>query len=468
MTRKQRPARSRPVHRCQECGHESARWFGQCPGCDAWGTFVEEAGQVPHELIDDGFDELVRSATDASPPPVSLLEISAEPALHRPTRMPEIDRVLGGGLVAGGTILLAGEPGIGKSTLVLQLAASVAETGSVLYVTAEESCDQIRLRAERLGSLSARVLVSRDEVVPAIVGRMEDLEPALVVVDSIQLVRDPRLASAAGSVGQVRECAAMLTRAAKEVGSVLVLVGHVTKEGQVAGPKVLEHLVDVVLELEGDRHHQLRVLRATKNRYGAAGELGIFDLDRSGLVPARHRIVADPDSDRVGSAVVCAMAGDRPLLTSVQALTVPSSGSPRRAVTGLDLNRALVLVAVASRLGGVRCSDAEVYMSVTGGLRVTDPACDLGLCVALASAAGSVRVPPRTVWFGEVGLGGELRPVASVERRLAEAAGFGFRTAVLPEGNMPLEELPDDGLAVFPVRELTDALDHLLLGGGQG
>ncbi|MCC7078172.1 MAG: DNA repair protein RadA [Acidimicrobiia bacterium] len=460
MERKQRSSRrsaSRTVHRCQECGHESRRWLGQCPGCEAWGTLAEEveAADIP-DAGDDGFDELVRFAVEAAVPPVPLAEVSAEPATHRPTGIAELDRVLGGGLVGGGAILLGGEPGIGKSTLLLQLAAGVASSGSVLYVSAEESGEQVRLRADRLDAVHPRVLVSGDDTLPAIVGRVQEIGPVLLVVDSIQTIRDPRLGSAAGSVGQVRECAATLVRLAKQTGATLVLAGHVTKEGQIAGPRVLEHLVDVVLELEGDRHRQLRVLRSVKNRFGAAGELGLFELDRSGLVPARPHSLTDPDDHRVGSAVVCAMAGDRPLLAGVQALTVPAYGSPRRAVTGIDLSRALVLVAVADRRGQVPCAGGEVYLSVTGGLKVTDPACDLGICVALASTVRDVRVPPRTVWLGEVGLGGELRAVTSIERRLKEAARFGFRRAVVPEANMPIEELPDGEFAVLPESHLAD------------
>lgn len=370
-------------------------------------------------------------------PPVPIATVDEHGWAASPTGVGELDRVLGGGLVPGSVTLLGGEPGIGKSTLVLQLLAGVSGAGRrALLVSGEESAAQVRMRARRLGAVTDGLWLQAECVLPRVVDAVAELAPEVVVVDSIQTVFDPELGSAPGTVVQVRECAAQLVRLAKSRGVAVLLVGHVTKDGALAGPRALEHVVDTVLAFEGDRHHALRFLRAVKHRFGGTGELGVFEMSEHGLVG-----VADPSAlflgDRragtPGSAVVATMEGHRPMLVEVQALVAPTSQAiPRRSAQGVDHNRLAVLLAVLERRAGVRLGTSEVYASVVGGVRLTEPAADLGLALALASAASGVPVPPDVVACGEVGLTGEVRQVGHLERRLAEAARLGFARAVVP------------------------------------
>jgi DNA repair protein RadA/Sms len=396
---------------------------------------------------------LAPSASVARP----ISEVDGSLGGPRTTGLAELDRVLGAGIVPGSVLLVGGEPGIGKSTLLLQLVASWP--GRTLYVSAEESAEQVRLRAERLGVVRPDVWLLSETVLPHVLAAIDDVRPGLVVVDSIQTVADPDLGSVAGSVAQVRACAARLVHEAKTRGVPIVLVGHVTKEGGLAGPRVLEHVVDVVLGFEGDRHHALRLLRAVKNRFGPTDELGLFEMADGGLVgvpDASALFLADRRTGVAGSAVLPTLEGQRPLLVEVQALTNPSAsgGSPRRSAQGLDPGRLAMLLAVLERRARVVTASADVYVSAVGGVRLTEPGADLAVSLALVSAMTNQPLPPELVVFGEVGLAGEIRQVSHARRRLVEASRLGFRRALVPANS------PDgvEGLRVAKVATLAEAI----------
>ena len=442
-------ARARTVFRCQSCGGTAPKWAGRCPSCGEWNQLVEER-DVPGPRVDP---------LAGGSPPVAIDEVSLEGWDPAPVGLAELDRVLGGGLVPGSVTLLGGEPGIGKSTLLLQAAAAVAGRGAtVLYVTAEESTQQVRLRAERLAALRPRLLVVAEPSVPAVLAHVEATGPDLLVVDSIQTVQDPDLGSAPGSVAQVRESAARLVAAAKERGMATVLVGHVTKDGSLAGPRVLEHLVDTVLSFEGDRHHGLRLLRAVKHRFGPTTELGVLEMAGDGLRPVDDPsglLLADRREGVPGSVVTATVEGRRPLLVEVQALTsISSSPNPRRSVQGLDTGRAAMVLAVLAERAGVPVGMADVYALAVGGVRVPEPAADLALALAVASAMTDDPLPEDLVAVGELGLGGELRQVAHADQRLREAARLGFRRAVVP---FTAPE-PPEGIDALRAATLADAL----------
>jgi DNA repair protein RadA/Sms len=448
--------RLRTVYRCQECGTASPKWVGRCPGCGEWSSLVEEVEEARPAPPSAGHR---LSAAGEADRPVSIAAVDAGEWDHRPTGVAEVDRVLGGGLVPGSVTLLGGEPGIGKSTLLLQVLAAVAATGQrTLLVSGEESKQQVRLRAERLGALDPTLLLQSETVLPHVIAAIDDTDADLVVVDSIQTVFDPELGSAPGSVAQVRECAAQLVRLAKQRGTTIVLVGHVTKEGALAGPRVLEHVVDTVLSFEGDRHHALRLLRAVKHRFGSTSELGLFEMVDAGL-----QEVADPSAlflgDRhagaPGSAVVPTMEGHRPLLVEVQGLVAPSSlAMPRRSVQGVDGNRVALLLAVLERRCHLSMAGADVYVSAVGGVRVVEPGADLAIALTLVSSLADYPLPHDVVACGEIGLAGEVRQVAHTERRLTEAARLGFTRAVVPTS------APDvHGLELIRVPSLDVALD---------
>jgi DNA repair protein RadA/Sms len=448
-------AKLRTVFRCPECGASAPKWVGQCPGCAAWGTLVEE-------LEGPAAPPPVGSLLAATGPPVPIAEVDPTEFTARPTGVGELDRVLGGGLVPGSVTLLGGEPGIGKSTVLLQAAAEVAAAGrTVLYLSGEESPQQIRLRAERLGALHPRLYLAAETALPHVIGAIEAVDPALVVVDSVQTLTHPELASAPGSVAQVRECANRLVQEAKARSCAVVLVGHVTKEGSLAGPRVLEHVVDTVLAFEGDRHHALRLLRVVKHRFGSTQELGLFEMTETGL-----RGVPDPSglflADRrigvPGSVVVPTIEGARPMLVELQALVAHSNlPSPRRSAQGVDSGRLSMLLAVLERRVGAPVAQADVYALAVGGVRVTEPGADLALALAVASAIQGVPLDAGLVACGEIGLGGELRQVAHTPRRLAEAARLGFTRAVVPYS------APQDveGIQLVRVGTLPDAIDRL-------
>ncbi|MCL2464228.1 MAG: DNA repair protein RadA [Micrococcales bacterium] len=428
-TARARPRTPTRGFRCTECGWSTTKWVGRCGECQAWGSVVQDTGP-------GGAPRTVQ-ARPAACPARPIAEIDVETARARPTGVDELDRVLGGGLVPGAVVLLAGEPGVGKSTLLLDVAARAARGGRrVLYVTGEESAAQVRLRAGRIGALEAGLLLADETDLATVLGHVEQVAPDLLIVDSVQTVASDQVEGAAGGVTQVREVAAALIAAAKSRGMPVVIVGHVTKDGSVAGPRTLEHLVDVVCQFEGDRHSRLRLLRATKNRYGPTDEVGCFDLSEKGIVglpdPSGLFVVAALHPTP-GTCLTVTLEGRRPMACEVQALVAPTAApNPRRTTSGVDGSRLAMVLAVLQRRFGVRVGDQDVYASTVGGCRVVEPAADLALALAVVSS--SVNRPPTRglVAVGEIGLAGEIRAVAGVSRRLAEAARLGFRRAVIP------------------------------------
>jgi len=423
---------ARTAYVCQQCGHAAPRWLGQCPACESWGTLVEEA--MPD----------ARAASVAAPAPAqapqALSAVTASETMRRSTGVGELDRVLGGGLVQGSIVLLGGDPGIGKSTLALQACGALAGQGlPVLYVAGEESPEQVRLRADRLGLGESGILIVPETTAETVVEHIDRVRPAAVVVDSIQTLRTTALASAPGSVGQVRESAALLVSRCKATSTACFLIGHVTKEGSLAGPRVLEHLVDTVLYFEGDGAHALRVLRAVKNRFGSTNEVGVFEMGERGLAEVANpsaAFLAERPEGAPGSAVLATLEGSRPVLVEIQALVSRSSlAMPRRTPIGLDLGRTALLLAILEKRCRVRLHDQDVFLNVAGGLRIDEPAADLAVIAAVASSARGKALPGDVVLWGEVGLTGEVRSVARADIRMREAARQGFKRCVLPAGN---------------------------------
>jgi DNA repair protein RadA/Sms len=419
-------ARSATQYVCGECGTSSPRWLGKCPGCGSFGTLVEE----------------LREASPATPAavaraPVALGDVHAAESDRLGTGVPELDRVLGGGLVPASLVLVAGEPGVGKSTLLLSVLGALARNGrTALLVTGEESAAQVSLRGARIGGAESVGIVAETELA-TVCATLERERPDVCVVDSVQTLYASEIGSAPGSVAQVREAAGRLMRVAKETGVATILVGHVTKDGAVAGPRVLEHLVDCVLQFEGDRYHEHRVLRATKNRFGSTNELGIFEMTASGLVgvPDPSELLGATHPGEVGAAVGCALEGTRPLLLEVQSLVTPTDlAMPRRVGTGVDPKRLAMIVAVLSRHAGLALGSADVFVNVAGGVRIEEPGADLAVALAIASAARGLPVREASAAFGEIGLTGRLRPAAQAERRLDECRKLGIATVVAPEG----------------------------------
>jgi DNA repair protein RadA/Sms len=449
----------RTIYACQSCDFQSSKWLGRCPECGAWSSFVEERREL---RTAPGKGAAARSGGGATAV-LPLAEIEEESVVRAPSGNPALDRVLGGGVVAGGAVLLAGEPGIGKSTLLLQLAERLAEQGrSVLYASAEESPRQLRLRAERLGSRSERILVASETRLEALLDAIRVSAPAALLVDSIQALASDELESPPGSIGQVRHCAHRLVEVAKRSELALFLVGHVTKEGTIAGPKSLEHLVDTVLNFEGERESDYRILRAAKNRFGPTGEIAMFEMRESGLEavtdPSRV-LLARRRRGAPGSAVLPTLSGSRPLLVEVQALVHPTNfPSPRRMSVGLDSNRVVLLVAVLERFARLALADRDIFLNVVGGLALKEPAADLATAAALISATRGAALPADAIFFGEVGLLGEVRPVGQVEARLREAAAHGFRRAFAPrvEGYSGRRDL--ELVEISTLEELADAL----------
>jgi DNA repair protein RadA/Sms len=415
-------------HACSECGYTTGKWLGRCPSCGEWGTLLEERALAPAPGV--------RGAPAQGRPLLRLVEVEATDAERIPTGVPELDRVLGGGLVPASLVLVSGDPGIGKSTLLLMALEAMSQERKVVLVTGEESTAQVKLRADRLGG-AGDVLVLAETNLDEVCATLEQERPDVCVVDSVQTLYAPELGSAPGSVAQVREAAGRFLRVAKEQGIATFLVGHVTKEGAVAGPRVLEHLVDCVLHFEGDRYRSHRVLRAVKNRFGSTNELGVFEMTSAGLVAVDDpsELFGRPDEEQPGSAVVCTIEGTRPLLLEVQALVSPTDlAMPRRVGTGVDPKRLSMIVAVLGRHAGVALGQADVFVNVAGGVRIDEPGADLGVALAIASAARGVPVKHGVSCFGEVGLTGRLRPVSQAERRLAECAKLGFAEALVPDG----------------------------------
>ncbi|HXI09983.1 MAG TPA: DNA repair protein RadA [Thermodesulfobacteriota bacterium] len=426
-------AKAKTIYSCQSCGHASYRWLGRCPDCNGWNTFVEE------RVAPEKKKSAAGGLSGSTPLPISKLNMAEEDRVS--TGLPELDRVLGGGLVPGSAVLIGGDPGIGKSTLLLQAMGRFASAGHrVLYVSGEESMRQIRLRGERLGALSEDLLVYSETSLENILSTIKDSAPGVVVIDSVQTVATDELESSPGSVSQVREVSARLISCVKKMEIPLFLVGHVTKDGSIAGPKVLEHMVDTVLYFEGERGHAFRILRAVKNRFGSVMEIGVFEMKESGLAEVRNPseiFLAERPEGASGSAVVSSLEGTRTILVEVQSLVCPTLfGVPRRTVSGVDQNRVALLAAVLEKKAGVALANHDIFIKVAGGLRLDEPAIDLGVVASITSNFQDRPIEPDTVIFGEVGLAGEVRGVNQVEPRVKEAAKLGFKRCVLPKDNI--------------------------------
>jgi DNA repair protein RadA/Sms len=417
-----RVAKAAAQFACTDCGYSAGRWFGKCPSCGAFGTLVEEVS--------------AEAGGGGARPTLRLVDVKAEEAERIPTGVAELDRVLGGGLVPASLVLVGGEPGVGKSTLLLSALSAISRERRALLVTGEESPAQVSLRAARLGGAEAVEILAETEL-ESVCATLEQERPDVCVIDSVQTLYSSELGSAPGSVAQVREAASRLLRVAKEAGVATMLVGHVTKDGAVAGPRVLEHLVDCVLQFEGDRYHEHRVLRASKNRFGSTNELAVFEMTGEGLfgVPEPSEVFGRSVAGEVGAAVACALEGSRPLLLEIQALVAPTDlAMPRRVGTGVDPKRLAMIVAVLSRHAGVALGQADVFVNVAGGVRIDEPGADLAVGLAIVSAARGVALRPRTAAFGEIGLTGRLRPATQAERRFEECAKLGLTAAVVPAG----------------------------------
>ena len=450
---------AKAVFVCQECGRESLKWLGRCPDCQQWNTFVEMTVKT--------------SAATSRPlgplsPPQELSQVVIESSDRSPLPLAEFNRVLGGGLVAGSLVLISGDPGIGKSTLLLQASASMASNRSkVVYVTGEETVHQIKLRAERLGLGGEGLFIMAETDLETVLNQVEQVGPGLVVIDSIQTVYYAGMESAAGSIGQVRECTMRLMQWAKLRGVPVFITGHVTKEGAIAGPRVLEHIVDVVLYLEGEPFSAYRLLRCVKNRYGSTNEVGVFEMKEEGMVEVENpskAFLSQRGAESIGSAVVPTIEGSRPLLVEIQALTTTTAfGMPRRTANGVDFNRLLLVTAVLTKRVGLKLGNQDIMVNVTGGLRVGEPAADLGMALAIASSFRDMEVAPQTAAVGEVGLSGELRAASQLERRLNEAARMGFNKCIVPK--VGAKSAPVKDIEIIAVGSLREAIGAGLVGG---
>lgn len=450
--------KTKTVFFCSQCGHESPKWLGRCPACGEWNTFVEQNVSKSQSKA--------RGAAAAADPPVSLSEVGADTRERVATGIGELDRALGGGIVPGAVVLVGGDPGIGKSTLLLQASDALARSGeTVLYVSGEESRSQIKMRAKRLGVDSERIMLYTETDVSRVIEQASDISPGIIVMDSVQTVYHPDAGGSQGSVTQVREASAALVRHAKERAVPVFLIGHVTKQGAIAGPRILEHMVDTVLYFEGDKRLPYRILRAVKNRFGSTDEIGVFEMTAGGLSE-----VADPSELFVsqerhpssGSVVIGCVEGTRALMVEIQALTGLTNYSvPQRSSSGVDRRRLPLILAVLERRGGLSLGNRDVFVSIAGGVRVEEPAADLGVALAVASSYWDAPVDPRTAVFGEIGLGGEVRRVALAGKRSQEAARLGYRRVVLPRGALAREERPS-GIEIVEVAHLGEAIDAVI------
>lgn len=426
-------AKSKTIFSCQQCGAQQPRWVGRCPECSGWNTYAEE--------IEIAEPKRAPIAQESTSQPMPITEISRESGQHVPTGIAELDRVLGSGYIPGGVALIGGDPGIGKSTIVMQALASLAKQGqSVLYISGEESASQIRLRSDRMGIAESNLIVLTENNVERILEHLRQVAPALVAIDSIQTMYTNDLPGAPGTIGQVRESAGKLLAAAKSTGTAMFLVGHVTKDGAIAGPKVLEHMVDTVLYFEGERGHAFRILRTMKNRFGSTNEIGVFEMTGAGLkeVPNPSGIfLAEKPKAVAGSVVVASLEGSRPVLLEVQSLVTSSGlGTPRRTAIGVDGNRVALLVAVLEKIEGLTLRDQDIFLNVAGGIRINEPAADLAVIAAIDSSFKNRPICHETVVAGEVGLAGEIRAVMGIEMRIKEAEKMGFRRAIIPKTNL--------------------------------
>jgi len=447
-------AKAKTLYSCTECGATSPKWQGQCPGCNAWNTLVET---VAEKLGNHRFESLAPAAKLQN-----LADIEARETDRISTGVGEFDRALGGGLVAGGVVLIGGDPGIGKSTLLLQALAHLSRDHKVLYVTGEESGQQVALRARRLNLDTGNLPLMAEINLERILATLQAERPLVAVIDSIQTLWSDQLSSAPGSVAQVRECAAQLTRLAKQAGITVILVGHVTKEGALAGPRVLEHVVDSVLYFEGDTHSSFRLVRAVKNRFGAVNELGVFAMTETGLKGVSNpsaMFLSQHGQEVAGSCVMVTQEGTRPLLVEIQALVDTAHGNPRRLTVGLDAQRLAMLLAVLHRHAGIVCFDQDVFVNAVGGVKISEPAGDLAVIMAITSSLKNKALPEKLIVFGEVGLAGEIRPAPRGQERLKEAAKLGFTRALIPEANRPRQAIP--GMEVIAVKRVEEAVQRI-------
>ncbi len=447
-------AKKKSIYFCQNCGHEENKWLGQCPACKEWNTFVEEKITTSKSVAAARMDSEVQV--------LGLSEVKLDDTLRVQTGIQELDRVLGGGIVPGSMILVGGDPGIGKSTLLLQVCQHLADVQDVLYISGEESLAQIKLRANRMGEFSDRLKLLCETNLDIIRSVIEKKRPATVIIDSIQTMYNEEVGSAPGSVSQVRESTNVLMQLAKGLGISIFIVGHVTKEGTVAGPRVLEHMVDTVLYFEGDRHASYRILRGVKNRFGSTNEIGVFEMRGDGLWevqnPSEYMLNGRPENAS-GSVVACSMEGTRPILIEIQALVCKSNfGMPRRTATGTDYNRVNLLMAVLEKRIGLHISDYDAYVNIAGGIRMNEPAIDLGLILAIVSSYKNRPIDEKTIVFGEVGLSGEVRAVNMPQQRVAEARKLGFETCILPK--VSLKSIEDtSGIKLVGVNSISEVLD---------
>lgn len=450
-------AKTNTVFFCNECGYESAKWLGKCPACNAWNTFVEE------KVVKQGNNKTVVKKTVT---PVSLKSIEKIKISRVSSGFDELDRVLGGGFVNGSLTLLGGEPGIGKSTLILQICEKFQTDGKVLYVSGEESAEQIKIRADRLGINSENIMFLGETDINAIEQTIEDMDPKLVIIDSIQTMYSDDITSAPGSVSQVREITSRIMKMCKMKGITTVIIGHVTKDGTIAGPRVLEHMVDAVLYIEGERYFSYRIVRGVKNRFGSTNEIGMFEMRNEGMVEIANPssvLLTDREDNPAGSVIVASLEGTRPILVELQALTSTTVfGMPRRTANGIDYNRVTLLIAVLEKIGGVNLGNQDVYMNIVGGIKINEPALDLGVILSAASSFKNISIPKDVAVIGEVGLTGEIRSVNMIEKRLKEVEKMGLKKCIIPDSNKKLLK-EKFKLDIIGCKDIIDAMKYLKL-----
>lgn len=450
-------AKTNTVFFCNECGYESAKWLGKCPACNAWNTFVEE------KVVKQGNNKTVVKKTVT---PVSLKSIEKIKISRVSSGFDELDRVLGGGFVNGSLTLLGGEPGIGKSTLILQICEKFKTDGKVLYVSGEESAEQIKIRADRLGINSENIMFLGETDINAIEQTIEDMDPKLVIIDSIQTMYSDDITSAPGSVSQVREITSRIMKMCKMKGITTVIIGHVTKDGTIAGPRVLEHMVDAVLYIEGERYFSYRIVRGVKNRFGSTNEIGMFEMRNEGMVEITNPssvLLTDREDNPSGSVIVASLEGTRPILVELQALTSTTVfGMPRRTANGIDYNRVTLLIAVLEKIGGINLGNQDVYMNIVGGIKINEPALDLGVVLSAASSFKNISIPKDVAVIGEVGLTGEIRSVNMIEKRLKEVEKMGLKKCIIPDSNKKLLK-EKFKLDIIGCKDIIDAMKYLKL-----